>query len=211
MTDNIENEYGINSQYQLNQDLNIAINNNDEEGVRSLLENNIIPQWYNINDAINSRNYNIINLIFTHKDYEYETQFFGHDILLAANINNPDIINMIIEHYRNNNKLDFILSKKVFIRNLIQKIKSLNEINLSRSNEIIKLLYSLLFRSCFLSEVDKLKDKLNKLGINEINGKLINNIDSSHILCNLIERNLDFNINQYDDRIDISTDLKFVD
>ena len=107
-----------------------------------------------------------------------------------------------------NNKLDFILSKKVFIRNLIQKIKSLNEINLSRST---KLLYSLLFRSCFLSEVDKLKDKLNKLGINEINGKLINNIDSSYILCNLIEKNLDFNINQYDDRIDISTDLKFID
>jgi uncharacterized ubiquitin-like protein YukD len=111
---------------------------------------------------------------------------------------------MIIEHYKNNNKLDFILSKKVFIRNLIQKIKSLNEINLSRST---KLLYSLLFRSCFLSEVDK----LNKLGINEINGKLINNIDSSYILCNLIEKNLDFNINQYDDRIDISTDLKFID
>jgi len=40
----------------------------------------------------------IINLIFTHKDYEYETQFFGNDILLAANIDNPDIINMIIEH-----------------------------------------------------------------------------------------------------------------
>jgi len=57
MTDNIENEYGINSQYQLNQDLNIAINDNNEEGVRSLLENNIIPQWYNINDAINSGNY----------------------------------------------------------------------------------------------------------------------------------------------------------
>jgi hypothetical protein len=204
MTDNIENEYGINYQYQLNQDLNIVINDNNEEGVRSLLENNIIPQWYNINDAINSGNYNIINLIFTHKDYEYETQFFGNDILLAANIDNPDIINMIIEHYKNNNKLDFILSKKVFIRNLIQKIKSLNEINLSRST---KLLYSLLFRSCFLSEVDK----LNKLGINEINGKLINNIDSSYILCNLIEKNLDFNINQYDDRIDISTDLKFID
>jgi len=200
-----------------------AIRKDDEENVRVLLERGIKPNVDCIKVGFYKKNANIINLLFKHRNYNsdqyYDTyQILINDLLVALDINFMNyasgiqaetIINSVIDNYKNNNVLDILIKHKDFNK-LIYKLNLIREnfyeifydnkkLYKEIKDVVEEQLFSLIFRSCALTEVDELRKKLHDLGINEIDGKPINGIKSETDLCNLIEKGLKVDIHKYDD------------
>jgi len=204
-------------------ELLIAIRKDNEENVRVLLERGIKPNDDCIKVGFYKKNANIINLLFKYRNYNNEQyydiyQILINDLLVALDINFMNytsgiqaetIINSVIDNYYFNNVLDKLIKHKDFSK-LIYKLNLIRENYYETFYDNKKLykeikdvveeqLFSLIFRSCALTEVDKLRKKLHDLGIHEINGNPIDGIDSETKLCDLIEHGLNVDIHKYDD------------
>jgi len=118
------------------------------------------------------------------------------------------IIDIAIDNYNENNALDKLIKYLTFNNRIIENIKYMNELNYnSRTMEFTSEMFEdiknttiifLLFRSCALTEVDKLRKNLHTLKIDEIDGKPIDGINSEKELCDLIVNGLKVDIHKYD-------------
>ena len=117
-------------------------------------------------------------------------------------LDDTNIINVIINYLIKIDKLNF---SKSIINSLLK-----NESYSEEKKDIIK---SLLFRQCINQDIDELKRRLRYLHVNIINNIPIDDIKSSIILCDLINKNLYFNIHKYDNgyEMEINPRLKFID
>jgi hypothetical protein len=202
---------------------------NDEDNLHILLGNVLDNDIINLVliTAYRIKNYNIIDLLYKSINYNNETnkyfgdtyQFLINKLYYALNfdfmgyktdIEAEKIIDIVIDNYKNNNVLDELIKQKGFDK-IIRFLNDLRQDNFKYSQYledemyenikgvIEKRLFSLIFRSCALTEVDKLRKKLHDLGIDEIDGNSIDGIKSETNLCDLIEHGLKINIHKYDD------------
>jgi len=212
---------------QLEYDLYTAITKNDEETVRILLKNRVDLDVIShvIIPAYDNKNSNIIGLLFEYANYDYKKYelFDTYEILInelslifnigmmgyKTDIEAKTIIDSVIDNYKNNNVLDEVIKhdpSNIIISSLndvrqdrFKYRYSFNEEMYRKIKEVLEQrLFSLIFRSCALKEVDELRTKLHNLGINEIDGKPINGIKSETDLCDLIESGLKVDIHKYD-------------
>jgi hypothetical protein len=203
-------------------------------------EDTTIMNYVLFNTAYLIKNYNIIKLFFKYLNSNSEKYklddicpFFIDHICYISRIDHMNyqtdteaetMFNIIIDNIKTN-----VLDELVKHENFNKLISALNDLRQDRfkipfqvEDEIYvnikdvleKGLFSLIFRSCALREVDKLRETLHNLKINKINGKPIDNINSETELCDLIEHGLNVNIHKYDNdsyEMEIDPRLKFID
>jgi len=174
------------------------VNNGDVEEVKSAIDNGQKITLEVINAAIDSNDINMVKLILSYDPYVSPNIIKNIFDLL----DDTNIINVIINYLIKIDKLNF---SKSIINSLLK-----NESYSEEKKDIIK---SLLFRQCINQDIDELKRRLRYLHVNIINNIPIDDIKSSIILCDLINKNLYFNIHKYDNgyEMEINPRLKFID
>jgi hypothetical protein len=121
------------------------------------------------------------------------------------------IIDIVIDNYSKKNVLDKLIEYEQFNSRIINIMNFCDKHSYNKyydyvtpemynkiKNKIKQQLFSLLFRSCAMTEVKKLREKLRRLKIDEIDGKPINGINSGTELCDLIVSGLKVNVTKYD-------------
>jgi len=143
--------------------------------------------------------------------YDFMAVFDFYSMKYQTDDQAEHIIDIVIDNYSKKNVLDNLIEYEQFNSQIMARINIYNKTSYNKyynyitsemydkiENKIKQQLFSLLFRSCAMTEVKKLREKLRRLKIDEIDGKPINGINSGTELCDLIVSGLKVNVTKYD-------------
>jgi hypothetical protein len=188
--------------YEKNE-LNRAIVSNNIDRIKKAIENNVKGDGRSLFLAIMSKNNDIIDLIMQY-DTPVITSILAESIYY---IDDPELLDKLIIYLKDKHRLNLkkrgLLNENAVEDHIIkmgkQKFDPFYNPYSKEKEEKKKIILSLLFRNCLVTELEELKNKLIKLEIKTINNKDINSISSQKELCKLIQYQFDIQIDKYDD------------